>query len=246
MDLYLNLMPDLRNIVTEYFGDVIFSQAQNEVNEVTFATSEEFKKSQAADCIFINYEIISTDHFQNPDIPLTLLYCSGTPKIKTHTLASMFFKSEFNGDLSQWDVSSVTNMHGMFCNSQFNGDLSKWDVSSVTDMSNMFFNSEFNNPSLITWDVSSVTDMTFMFSNSEFNGDLSKWDVSLVEYMFAMFANSQFNNISLRDWNFSNVKDVRCMFNSSQFKDDLSLQKWDDLKVKDMYSVYEQQRAVLT
>ena len=53
----------------------------------------------------------------------------------------MFFNSQFNGDISKWDVSNVTNMSCMFdYNSQFNGDISKWDVSNVTDMSNMFFN----------------------------------------------------------------------------------------------------------
>ena len=35
-------------------------------------------------------------------------------------------------------------MEGMFCNSQFNGDLSKWDVSNVTGMINMFSNAQFD------------------------------------------------------------------------------------------------------
>jgi len=36
----------------------------------------------------------------------------------------MFEDSKFNGDISQWDVSNVTNMCGMFSNSVFNGDIS--------------------------------------------------------------------------------------------------------------------------
>ena len=45
----------------------------------------------------------------------------------------------FNGDISQWDVSKVTDMSGMFLYaSNFDGDISKWDVSSVTTMSHMF------------------------------------------------------------------------------------------------------------
>jgi len=35
-------------------------------------------------------------------------------------------------------------MYCMFLNSKFNGDISDWDVSSVTDMSFMFYNSKFN------------------------------------------------------------------------------------------------------
>ena len=50
-------------------------------------------------------------------------------------MSGMFGGSSFNGDISGWDVSSVTIMTYMFRNSTFNGDLSGWDVSSVTDMS---------------------------------------------------------------------------------------------------------------
>merc|ERR1711970_576152 len=52
----------------------------------------------------------------------------------------MFFQaSSFNGDLSKWDVSKVTDMSGMFYQaSSFNGDLSKWDVSRVGSKLGMF------------------------------------------------------------------------------------------------------------
>ena len=44
-----------------------------------------------------------------------------------------------NGDISEWDVSGVTDMSGMFAFAiPFNGDISEWDVSGVTDMSEMF------------------------------------------------------------------------------------------------------------
>jgi uncharacterized protein (TIGR02145 family) len=47
--------------------------------------------------------------------------------------------TNFNGDLSFWDVSSVGNMYGMFINAtSFNSDLSSWDVSSVSDFDGMF------------------------------------------------------------------------------------------------------------
>ncbi|MCF0125954.1 MAG: BspA family leucine-rich repeat surface protein, partial [Clostridia bacterium] len=54
------------------------------------------------------------------------------------------------------------------------GDISNWDVSNVTDMSCMFYNSEFNGD-ISNWDVSNVTNMRWMFSDSKFNGDISKW-----------------------------------------------------------------------
>jgi surface protein len=46
----------------------------------------------------------------------------------------MFSFCQFNGDISQWDVSKVTNMSRMFCAGQFNGDISQWDVSKVTNI----------------------------------------------------------------------------------------------------------------
>ena len=50
----------------------------------------------------------------------------------------MFAWSKFNGDISNWDVSNVTNMECMFAWSKFNGDISNWDVSNVTNNVNMF------------------------------------------------------------------------------------------------------------
>jgi len=35
----------------------------------------------------------------------------------------MFKDSHFNGDISKWDVSNVTNMSSMFSGSKFNGDI---------------------------------------------------------------------------------------------------------------------------
>merc|ERR1712048_779545 len=74
----------------------------------------------------------------------------------------------FNGDLSKWDVSSVTSMTSMFSQATlFNGDLSKWDVSSVTGMSSMFDTAILFNSDLSKWDVSSVKAMSSMFHTAK-------------------------------------------------------------------------------
>jgi surface protein len=236
MDLYLNLMPDLRNIVTGYFGNVIFSHAQDEVNEVTFATAGEFRKSRAVDCIFINFEITSTNHYKHPSIPNTLLRCSGVPKIKTHTLAYMFYSSKFNGDISRWDVSSVDDMSRMFCNSKFNGDLSQWDVSKVTNMYGMFHTSQFNS-NLLTWDVSSVTYMCYMFYNSLFNGDISQWGVSNVTNMSYMFFESLFNG-DISKWDVSKVTNMSRTFRNSKIKKE-TVHSWDNFKNHNINEMFE-------
>lgn len=56
----------------------------------------------------------------------------------------------FDGDISGWDVSNVTDMSYMFSYSNFTGkntDFSKWDTSKVTNFQGMFMDSKFK-PSL--------------------------------------------------------------------------------------------------
>eukprot|EP00978_Attheya_sp_CCMP212_P024971 scaffold79426_cov35-Attheya_sp.AAC.2 len=67
-------------------------------------------------------------------------------------LAMFFDASVFNGDVSTWDVSSVTNMQEMFWRaSAFNQDVSGWDVSNVTNMQAMFYDASVFNHSLCDW-----------------------------------------------------------------------------------------------
>ena len=56
-------------------------------------------------------------------------------------MSGIFEHSEFtgeNGDISNWDVSNVKDMHHMFNESEFNRDISKWNVSNVKHMYHMF------------------------------------------------------------------------------------------------------------
>ena len=55
-------------------------------------------------------------------------------------MSFMFYKCKsFNQDLSEWDVSSVTDMLCMFYDCKlFNQDLSGWNVSKVRQNTYMF------------------------------------------------------------------------------------------------------------
>jgi hypothetical protein len=99
----------------------------------------------------------------------------------------LFFKSIFNGNISQWDTSNVISMNSMFNESWFNGDISNWDVSKVTSMCLMFSGSDFN-INISNWDVSNVKNMTGMFAKSHFTGDISKWKPYNLEVSHAMFS----------------------------------------------------------
>ena len=69
-------------------------------------------------------------------------------------------------------------MKGMFVNAQrFDGDISKWGVSRVTNMVIMFLDEIFND-NISKWNVSRVKNMESMLSGTAaFSGDISKWDV---------------------------------------------------------------------
>ena len=112
----------------------------------------------------------------------------------------------FNGDISNWDTSKVTNMSfmltmdGQATKHQFNQNIGSWDVGEVTDMRYMFNNSIFNQD-IGNWDTSKVTSMAFMFaSNGNFNQDINTkdyaagnriaWDVSACTDFQYMFNNS--------------------------------------------------------
>ena len=55
------------------------------------------------------------------------------------------FASAFNGDISTWNVSTVSDMWHLFESAtSFEGNLSNWNVSSVVNMEAMFQNTPFN------------------------------------------------------------------------------------------------------
>ena len=115
-------------------------------------------------------------------------------------------------DVSDWDVSNVTDMSGMFfmCKELKSvGDISKWNVSKVTDMNSMFDGCnelEFIGD-ISSWDVSNVTNMAYMFQGcNNFNQDISEWDVSKVTNMTYMFYRCKKFNQDLSKWNVSNVR----------------------------------------
>ena len=130
--------------------------------------------------------------------------------------------SKFNGDISKWNTSNVTDMSNMFVGSKFNGDISKWDTSKVKTMGSMFASAEFNGD-ISSWNVSSVRSMEYMFAYSKFNGDISRWNTSEVRIFTSMFRESKFNG-DISSWNVTNARDMDEMFMDSEFKGDIS--KW--------------------
>ena len=82
---------------------------------------------------------------------------------------------KFNGDISRWDVSKVTDMSGMFSCSQFNGDISDWDVSSVENVFDMFYMSKFDG-NLDNWELPYYcVNISYMFKKCPLQNNPPKW-----------------------------------------------------------------------
>jgi len=155
-------------------------------------------------------------------------------------LSYMFFgASQFNSDISGWDVSQVTDMSYLFyLAALFNQPLDSWDVSSVTNMSLMFYGTPYFNQPLNSWDVSNVTDMSNMFYLATgFNNLIDAWNVSNVIFMDGMFTNAQQFNQPIGSWDVGNVTTMYEMF-ASATAFNKSLISWDVRRVTDFHSMF--------
>lgn len=172
---------------------------------------------------------------------------TSSPDFRTMNVYSTRFMfgnaAYFNGDISKWDVSKITNMLSMFnCSfaanlgqfSEFNVNIGGWDVSSVTNMQAMFLSALVFNQDIGSWDVSNVTNMSQMFRNaSSFNQDIGSWDVSSLTNMSLMFSGTSSFNQDISGWspatsaaNFSNMLDNSAMSGANYSKWLIALANW--------------------
>lgn len=158
--------------------------------------------------------------FQNGGIS-GYLFTTSPPTSNLVDTNAMFQQTHnFNSDVSNWDVSQVTNMKNMFCNSYvFNQILNTWDVSNVTDMSHMFEGgSVFANGNapgymFLVPPTQKLQDTNTMFKNCySFNTDISNWDTSHVTDMSNMFRNAGVFNQNLSNWDVLRVTNLSRMF----------------------------------
>jgi hypothetical protein len=87
----------------------------------------------------------------------------------------------FNGDISQWDVSNVTDMRHMFQMCPFNGDISKWNTASVDDVAYMFSDSLFSGD-ISAWNLINATSAEYAFHSSAFCSNLPAMGNALMWY----------------------------------------------------------------
>ena len=144
-------------------------------------------------------------------------------------LYGMFYgASNFNQDISNWDLSTITNIMFLFYSaSDFNQPLNDWNTSNVTNMYRAFSGATSFNQPLNNWDTSNVTNMQGLFLNaSDFNQPLNDWNVSKVSSFNTTFKSATSFNQPLNNWDTSNVSSFEQMFyEATSFNQDIS--SWD-------------------
>ncbi|CAL6313909.1 unnamed protein product [Bathycoccus prasinos] len=145
----------------------------------------------------------------------------------------------FNGDISDWDTSQVTNMYQMFrgCIS-FNGDIGNWDTSQVTDMRLMFYYSNAFNQNIGNWDTSKVTNLDRMFYLAKvFDQPIGTWDTSQVTNMYQMFRHAYKFNQPIGNWDTSSVTSMQEFF-YEDYAFNQPIGNWDTSSVTSMQEMF--------
>lgn len=89
--------------------------------------------------------------------------------------------TNFNVNISDWNISSVSSMNSMFQNAtSFNKPLGSWDVTNVQDFGYIFYEANSFNQDLSTWNISNNYSMDQMLSYSflsttNYNNALNYW-----------------------------------------------------------------------
>lgn len=181
--------------------------------------------------------VTTSDHGSNDNHYFDVIgYVTDVTSIDTYyayTINNINFKS-YKG-VENWDVSNVTEYYSTFSYTDFNEDISNWNVSKAESMVSMFSGAKKFNQDISKWDVSNVEDMSSMFQEAKsFNQDISRWNVSKVKDMTAMFSGAENFNQDISKWNISSVTKMEdFLFDAVNFK--YSIDKWKNFILKNKF-----------
>lgn len=121
------------------------------------------------------------------------------------------FGGGFVYNLSNWRLTSATNVTEMFKNNRMISSLnvSNWDVGNITSFDSMFETLDYcgTMTGLNTWDVSNAQNFTQMFINNKINTniDISSWNTSSATNVTEMLYDCDSFNESLSAWDITSI-----------------------------------------
>ena len=115
-------------------------------------------------------------------------------------------RSTFNENISDWDVSSVTNMKEMFKGALASISPSLIEHHFLTNASHIFAEQEFDQP-IGNWDMSNVTTTGKPSMIEKFNQDISGRYLSVIS-MRNMFLSASVFNQPIGVWDLSSVTNM--------------------------------------
>lgn len=139
----------------------------------------------------------------------------------TTTFQTAFFQcSSLTGiaNVNSWDMSNVTILQECFRNSNFNSDISSWNVGNSTTFQLMFNGNTSFNQNIGSWDVSKSTNFTGMFNGAtSFNQNIGSWIIitSSTVNMASMFEGATSFNQDIGSWRMYGVIDYNNMFKNA-------------------------------
>lgn len=129
--------------------------------------------------------------------------------------------SPFTGlGLENWNVSGCTSLSHTFIGSsnQFNGDISGWDVSNVTNMTKVLHSCSNFTRDLSGWNTQNVTSFLYAFNGSSIQFDPSSWDISSANNMTMSFGSG-----AATTWDQARVDSVMAAWGSQNVQNDVTL-----------------------
>ena len=157
---------------------------------------------------------------------------------------NMFVGSRIKSIKQNWNLSSLNNGSSMFqnCTGLNTLDTSGWNLSSLNNGSSMFQNcTGLNTLDTSGWNLSSLNNGTNMFYNcTGLNTlDTSGWNLSSLNNGSSMFYNcTGLNTLDTSGWNLSSLNNGTNMFYNCTGLNTLDTSGWGMNKVSSMYNMF--------
>lgn len=176
------------------------------------------------------------------------------PNVEGSGIANLFQNNTtYDKDISWLVTDKITSLRYLLSRAgKVTADISQWDLSNVTDMSSMFYNMPTGSlfdadiTNLVQSGVTNINGILYNCRNENFGGQVLNWDLSTVETPDSAFGSIPANAMPIvTGLNTSGLKSLSSMFNYNyEFNQDLS--NWDTSSVTNMNQTFQNCQSLST